>query len=123
MIATETLRAAMHGISQEKGEFTLFGLFMRPDAPGTWDLVVSAAWLEEGKLAGLSDFMEILSRYLTEDELKQLSRVVTVKEGDPALDAVLRAVSVEDGDVRVQHSNFFGLEIEDALILRAKRVA
>ena len=42
MIATSRLRKAMRDIAAEKGEFTLFGLFMRTDAPGTWDLVVSA---------------------------------------------------------------------------------
>lgn len=51
MIDTETLAAlheAMRDIGVRKGEFTLFGLFMRSDAPGTWDLVVSAPWLEAG---------------------------------------------------------------------------
>jgi len=45
MIATSDLRRAMHEIAGRKGNFTLFGLFMRADAPfaradapGTWDL-------------------------------------------------------------------------------------
>jgi hypothetical protein len=55
--------------------------------------------------------------------LRELSRVVTLKTGDPALKAVVSAFSVDDGELRVQRSNLFGLEIEDAIILRAKRAA
>src|ERR1035438_8521788 len=54
---TRDLRRAMHEIAKRKGDFTLFALFMPADAPlmqagdpGTWDLVVSAPWLERGRL-------------------------------------------------------------------------
>jgi hypothetical protein len=54
MTAIGDFRRAMHEIAVKKGNFTLFALFMPADAPlhrgddpGTWDLVVSAPWLEE----------------------------------------------------------------------------
>ena len=113
----------MREIAVKRGEFTLFGLFMRSDAPGTWDLVVSAPWLEEGKLKALGEFTQILAESIGEQSLRQLSRIVTLNQRDPALTAVVSAFSVDDGEVRVQHSNLFGLEIEDAIIMRAKRAA
>lgn len=120
MIPTSTLRKAMHDIAGKKGEFTLFGLFMRSDAPGTWDLVVSAPWLEKGQLKATSEFVELLTDSIGEQALKNFSRIQTVNKENPALKAILAAFAVDDGDVRVKNSNLFGLEIEDAIILRAK---
>ena len=123
MISTAKLRKAMREIAAKKGDFTLFGLFMRADAPGTWDLVVSAPWLEHGKLNALGKFTELLSKEIGQQSLRQFSRIVTLNQRDPALKKVLSAFSVDDGELRVQHSNLFGLEIEDAIIIRAKRAA
>jgi hypothetical protein len=33
-------------ISYEKGDFSLFALFLREDAADIWDLVVAAPWIE-----------------------------------------------------------------------------
>ena len=123
MISTAKLRRAMREIAAKKGDFTLFGLVMRADAPGTWDLVVSAPWLEEGKLKALREFTALLAASIGEESLKQLSRVVTLSDKDPALKAVVVAFSIDDGEIHVQRSNLFGLEIEDAIIMRAKRAA
>jgi len=121
MIASSTLRKAMHEIAAKKGGFTLFGLFMRSDALGTWDLVVSAPWLEKGKLKATSEFVRLLTDSIGEPALRYFSRVQTISKDDPALKAILAAFSVDDGEVRVQKSNLFGLEIEDAIIFRARK--
>ncbi len=52
----------MDEIARKKGEFTLFALLMRADAPGTWDLVVSAPWLESGKLKATGEFVRLLAQ-------------------------------------------------------------
>lgn len=41
-ISTAKLRRAMRKIAAKQGDFTVFGLVMRADDPGSWDLVVSA---------------------------------------------------------------------------------
>lgn len=123
MISTNKLRKAMREITAKKGDFTLFGLFMRVDAPGTWDLVVSAPWLEEGKLKALAEFTELLAASIGEQSLKEFSRVVTLNRRDATLNSLVSTFSVDDGEVRVKRSNLFGLEIEDGIILRAKRAA
>jgi hypothetical protein len=118
------LRKAMREISAQKGEFTLFGVFMRPDALGAWDLVVSAPWLEEGKLKALGEFTKLLSKSIGEQSLQNFSRIVTVNRDSSALNSILASMSVDDGELRrVKQSQFFGLDIEDAIILRAKRAA
>jgi hypothetical protein len=123
VIATSKLRKAMREIAAKKGEFSLFGIFLRSNSPGTWDLVVSAPWLEKGKLKTLREFTELLSESMGEQALRKLAPIVILNEGDPAVKAVISAFSVDDGEVRVSRSNLFGLEIEDAIILRAKRAA
>ena len=123
MISTDKLRKAMREIAATKGDFTFFGLFLRADAPGTWDLVVSAPWLEERRLKDLGEFTELLTKSIGKQSLRQLSRIVTLNHRDPLLKAVVSAFSVEDGELRVQHSNIFGLDIEDAIIMRAKKAA
>jgi hypothetical protein len=121
-IDIEKLRKVMHELSAEKGEeFSLFGLFLRAEAPDRWDLVVSSPWLEEGKLKALGEFVEKLSAAIGEKQLLSLSRVVTLNADDAALRAVTKAVTVEDGLVEIRDSDLFGLKIAHAYILRAKR--
>jgi hypothetical protein len=123
MISTPKLRRAMREIAAKKGDFTLFGLFRRADSPGNWDLVVSAPWLEKGKLKALAEFTSLLATSIGEASMKQLSRIVPLDQNDPALRSLLSAFSVDDGEVRIQRSHLFGLEIEDAIIMRAKSAA
>lgn len=126
MISTDALtrlREAMRQITAQKGPFTLFGVFMRSEPSGACDLVVAAPWLERGKLKAVGELTQMLAEHAGEDVLRQFSSVQTVEEGNPALDAVLSAVQVDDGQVRIQRSHFFGLEIEDAVIFRASRAA
>lgn len=121
MIDLEKLQQVMRAVARKKGPFTLFGLFLREDAPDKWDLVVSSAWLEEGKLKALGEFVEELAAAVGEEQILSLSRIVTVNQDDPALDAILRAVQVDDGSVEIHDSNFFGLQIKHAYIFRSKR--
>lgn len=121
MIATSALRHAMHDIAAKKGDFTLFALFRRADAPGTWDLVVSAPWIESGKLKATSEFVNLLAESIGKESLKQFARVQTVSEDSPAVKFFLANLPVDDGELRLQSTDLFGLEIEDAIIFRAKR--
>jgi len=123
MISHDKLRKAMRAISAEKGDFTLFGVFKRAEAPGTWDLVVAAPWLEDGKLKALSEFTQLLSEAIGEQSLRDFSRIVTLDRKDPIVRSVVKALAVEDGELRVQNSTLFGLEIEEAFIFQAKQAA
>ncbi len=123
MISTDKLRKAMREIAAAKGDFTFFGIFLRADALGSWDLVVSAPWLEERRLKPLGEFTELLTKSIGRQSLRQFARIVTLNHRDPSLKAVVSAYSVDDGEVRVQHSKLFGLDIEDAIIMRAKKAA
>ncbi|MEW6210254.1 MAG: hypothetical protein AB1631_17945 [Acidobacteriota bacterium] len=111
----------MNEVSAEKGEFVLFGLFLREEAQDKWDLVVSAPWLEESKLKGLGEFVKKAASIVGQQELLTLSRIITLNHDDPNLEAILGTVQIENGPAEIRNSNFFGLEIKHAYILRAKR--
>lgn len=111
----------MHEIAAKKGDFTLFALFMRADALGAWDLVVSAPWLESGKLKATSELVELLSESIGTEALQHFSRVATVDSDNPAVKFILANLPVEDGELRVRSTELFGLQIEEAVIFRAKK--
>lgn len=45
-LVAQKFRDAEVQVSQEHGNFYLFGLFEREQTPGRWDLVASAPWLK-----------------------------------------------------------------------------
>ena len=126
MIATSDLRRAMHEIADRKGNFTLFALFMRADSPfarsddpGTWDLVVSAPWLEGGRLKATREIVDLLDKTIGRKSIRELSRVETVPVNDPTIRFILRSVPVEDGERHIQSTDLLGMRIERGIIFRA----
>ena len=72
MITNFTLRKAMREVAAKRGDFTLFAKIRRSDAPGTWDLVVSAPWLEAGNLKATGELVELLSASVGETSLHEI---------------------------------------------------
>ncbi|SRR6266498_118653 len=119
MIETEKLQRFMKQMEARRGRFTLFGLFMREDSPGLWDLVLAAPWLENGKLKALGEFVQQMSKTLGQEEVMSFSRIVTLNREDPALRAILSASASLKKPLEKQGHDLFGLPIEHAVILRA----
>jgi hypothetical protein len=88
---------------------------------GTWDLVVSAPWLESGELKSLSEFVDLLAKSIGRESLSQFSRVQPVPSNDRTVKFILDKFPVDDGERSLQSTDLFGLQIEEAIILRAKR--
>jgi hypothetical protein len=119
MIKTEKLQKFMKEVEARKGRFTLFGLFLREDSPGLWDLVLAAPWLENGKLKALGEFAQSMSEALGQDEVMSFSRIVTLSRDDPSLHAILSETGSLKRPLEKQGHDLFGLPIEHAVILRA----
>ena len=107
-------------IAQEKGDFTLFALFMREDVPDRWDLIVSAPWVGEDKRGAVDYLVGQIKSRLDAGVLTHLSRIVPVDPQDAAVQDLNRAIQVEHGNVEVNDSNFFGLAIKRAHIITSK---
>ena len=117
----ERLRKVMNEVSAEKGEFILFGYFLREEAI-KWDLVLSAYWLEEGLLKGLNEFVAKLTSIVGKEALLAF-RIITVDPDDPRLHTLLKEVQVENGLLELRDATLFDMEMERAYILQAKRPA
>ena len=116
----EKLRGLERTLSEEKGPFNLFALFLREDAPDVWDLVVAAKWIEEDRPAALADISRRVRDSLGADEITKIARVVVVDRTDPALKAIASAISTEHGIAEVANSTFFGLAIRHSFIITAE---
>jgi hypothetical protein len=121
VIATGALRNAMHEIAAQKGEFTLFAVFRRADALGMWDLLVSAPWLESGNLKVLGELVDLLAKSMGRDSLSQFARVETIPSDNRTVQFILDSIPVDDGERRIHGTDLFDLQIEEAIIFRAKR--
>ena len=64
----ETAIASMHG------QFVLFVLAEREEAPNKWDLLVSASWLDTSR-RGVQQMVELLSPYLTDTDWLALASI------------------------------------------------
>ncbi|MFQ6052261.1 MAG: hypothetical protein ACE5K4_11300 [Candidatus Hydrothermarchaeota archaeon] len=115
------IRSLEREIVAEKGELTLFALFLREDAPDKWDLLASGPGLEENKKEALVYLVQKIRSHLDLKEFITISRIVLLEKENPVLNAIQRAVKVEHGLVEVKESVFFGLKIKHAYIFTSKR--
>lgn len=121
MINTNVLRKAMHDLAAKRGEFTLFALLMRADAPDTWDLLVSAPWLESGKLKATEEFVRSLAQSIGKESLQQFARVLALGDNDTPVKFILENIPVEDGEIHIRSTDLRGIQIEKAIIFRAMK--
>ena len=112
----------MHDIAMRKGDFTLFALFRRASSPwGQWDLVASARWLGDGRFQFLSELVDLIAELIGRKALSELARVVIIPTNDPTVKLILDNFPVDDGERRIGSNDLFGLQMDDAIILHAKR--
>lgn len=110
-------------LSEEKGEFNLFALFLREDSANKWDLLVSADWIEGNKSDSLQLIAQKVQEHLEKKELLNLSRIVLIEDDNPALEAFQNAVSVDHGSAEIRESHFFGLNIKHAFVITSRKKA
>ena len=108
-------------VASEKGNFTIFGLLLRDDAPNTWDVVAAAPWIDLNEPDALRYLSEGIQRSLALDELVTISRVVLVPTDGPFAEAMVRAVQVEHGLTRFERCSLGGVEFQDGYVITSKR--
>jgi len=109
-------------LSQERGEFSLFALFLREDASDKWDLIVAAPWIDVDRKEALAYITTQIQQLFNAEELPRLSRVVLVDQSNPAVEALNQAINCQHGQNEVRDSNFFGLQIKHAYIITSQRL-
>jgi hypothetical protein len=117
------LKNALKELEDEHGSILLFALFLREEALGKWDLLVSASWLDSRMLDSYETISKAIQKHLDVKELVQISRIVVLEVGDPAVAFLQDLHSVSNGSfVEVQNceplSDKFGFTIKRAYLLR-----
>jgi hypothetical protein len=115
------LASLEYEIASEKGEFSLFALFLREDGDNKWDLLASAPWLDANKRESLDYLVNQLRSRLDTQELLSLSMVVILEKDNPVLEAIHKEVRVKHGMAEVRDSIFFGVPIKHAYIITSER--
>lgn len=108
-------------LSNEKGDFELFALFLREDAPDKWDLIISSDWARKDKKLALTIIVSKIQGALSAEETVKLSRIIILNKDDAALSALHGAMHVEHGVAEISDSSFFGLAIKHAYLITSKR--
>ncbi len=109
-------------IKKQKGEFTLFALFMRDNGLNKWDVVVAAPWIDSDRKTALDYISQQLQLSLTRDEVLQISRIALIDETNPTLDEIQRTLQPKHGVIEIMNSDLFGLEIKRAFIITAQKL-
>jgi hypothetical protein len=117
----EKLTSLERDIASEKGELSLFALFLREDTDGKWDLLASAPWLEADKRESFEYLVNQVRARLNMQELLSLSRIVVLEEDNPVLEAINNEVKVKHGIVEVSDSISFGVPIQHGYIITSER--
>jgi hypothetical protein len=116
----EKFRNVEKSLSESKGQFELFGLFLREDAPNKWDLLISADWARADKKASINTIVKEIRKVLSDQELLMLSRLIVLDKDNAALTAIHNAIKVEHGLTEISNSNFLGLPIKHAYLITSQ---
>lgn len=115
------LRDIEKKMSDERGPFNLFALFMREDAENKWDLLVSSKWISKNKPESLKYIASNVQNALTQKELVKISRIVIIDNDDSALDVIYQSLATEHNIAEIRNSIFFGLPIQHAYIITSQK--
>lgn len=117
----EKLLKVEKSLSESKGQFELFALFLREDSPNKWDLLISADWARDDKKASINIIIQEIRKVLTDQDMLMLSRIIILDKDDEALKAIHQARRVEHGLAEITEGNFFGVAIKHAYLITSQR--
>lgn len=117
---SDLFQNAEQEISEECGDFTLFGLFERIDIFGKYDVVVSAPWLKSNG-ASTNLIFDLVRASIGNDKwLTKIGLFMIVPDDGPFAAAVREALpdgSLRHGFKRITNFFYDGEVIRDAIII------
>jgi len=108
-------------IAKEKGDFKLFGLFLKEDAEGKWDLVVSASWAQENGRKSLAYIIREIQGKLKKEDLLKFSSVQVLEPEHPFVKVVNRAISTKHSSIELKHCYFNNILIKHSFIITSQK--
>ncbi|MGO9394791.1 MAG: hypothetical protein ACLP7A_09280 [Desulfobaccales bacterium] len=99
-------------IAAERGNFSLFGLFLREEAENKWDLVVAAPWINADSFEHIKYIADNLKSYIKNSELLSISRIVLLDAHDPIVQNINRYCRVlRGGLLELNDFQFINIEL------------
>ena len=114
----ERLRTAEEAIASAHGPFVLFVLAEREEAPGKWDLLVSAPWLETNR-KGVQQMVDRLKVYLTPSDWLQLASITPLSPSMDYVQWIARKYDVQHDSQEVVASFWDSLFIPHGYVITA----
>ena len=119
----EKFRDLEKEIADEKGDFRLFALVLREEAPNRWDLLVSAPWANDDPIEPLKYLADQIKSRVKARDLINLSRIIVLRPSEESVKRLNREFSVKHGKVEVRDTELLGRPIKQAFILTSQRRA
>jgi len=102
----EKLQIVEKNLSESKGQFELFALFLREDSPDKWDLLISADWARADKKTSINSIIKEIKKVLSDHEMLMLSRIIILDKDEAVVKAIHQAVKVTMDWQRLQIQTF-----------------
>jgi hypothetical protein len=118
----EKFKAIEKEITDERGDVSLFAIFLREDSDD-WDVVVAAPWLGENKKSDLDYLVKKIKEHFDLQEMLLLSRIILVNPSDESVKAINDAFKVEHEITEIEDRTFFGMPMEHAYIITSNQDA
>ena len=113
----EHLKTVEKEIEAEKGQFSLFVLFSRPDSVAL-DLVVAAPWLQTEKRPGLALISKLVySSSFPRAEWGQIARIVALNDSDINFRIIKDAIGPTNTLRVIDHPSIPGFDIDKVYVL------
>jgi hypothetical protein len=123
----ELVAAKLSGVAEtikdSKGPLELFGLFLRDDSRGLWDVIVAAPWLKADERESFESIVSQLRAVMTDEELTGVSQIVILDHGGTVLESFLERFGGHSGLVDVHFVLRSGAIIQQAYIILAHPIA
>ena len=116
----EKLSEVEQDLAEDRGAFSLFGVFLRKGSPDRWDIVVAAPWFGEDKASAIDVISRKLRTALGPGELLLVSRIVPLAPHDRFLSAVRDQVNVEHGLREIGDVEFGDVSINRGYVITSK---
>jgi hypothetical protein len=114
------VRSLENILSEEKGRFALFALFLPADSANQWDLIVSAPWAHIDDRETLDLLTTRLKESVDPSSRLLVARVVVVDPGNADVQKINSVRDVEHELIEVKNEEHFGYEVQQGYIITSK---
>ena len=116
VILAESFRAAEEKVAEERGPFSLFGLFETEDAPNSWDLVAAAPWLYASSNR-IKYLIDSVSTYFSVKDWKRISAACPMRTDSDFAKAITRKYHIEHEVEEIGNTYVNGVYISHAFLI------